>query len=276
MDSGYWKGVRENGLDLDSWRDYVRFSPHLHSIVFGDPSEHEGDDFFISVKKEGGEFVEMDTKRVVGYLFYILTHVGVASDFHSKATRSFGCLFDLDPKEILEEDKYVKLAHKVAEMIDMRYDEDSDSIERKVESGNDSSHVDEYDWINVWELEDYLTSDDWLIELSDDELDFFEVLNSYLRVNGVPPPADSYMNIKLDQAWLSRMLVTREVWLGSEPDSVAVFVESIPKTVESMSKPQNIQTDSEVDDLIGSSEDLEDLDEINDLVGDLENELVKC
>jgi len=193
MDAGYWKGVRENALNLDSWRSYVRFSPHLHAIVFGDPQEHEGDDFIIRFKDDDyGNAVELDLDDVIGLLFYLITHVGVGSEFQTRVTRSFGELYNIDPEELLGEEEFDELAREIAEKVGMLWDSEEGELAYEDDSERD------YNWVSVWKLKEYLNGEDykeWREGVSDDYLAFLDILWSKCWVLRKPPPLVDMMSI---------------------------------------------------------------------------------
>lgn len=214
-DSGYWKGIRQDALDLGSWRDYVSFEPHLHAIVFADnPTKNESEGFFLSFRDdEDGNPIPMSLERVIGYVFYLITHVGVCNQFKTQPTQSFGVLNGFDPKEALGKEEYDKLAGRIAEKIGTKYickdcgnawagkelgecpECGSSDIKKKQILGWDSedeeftniSADNDYDWFPVWDLKERLYGkkyEEWREGISEEKLDFLEELQKFVGVNG--------------------------------------------------------------------------------------------
>jgi Zn finger protein HypA/HybF involved in hydrogenase expression len=81
---GSWEGIHKNVLNLSSWKDYVRFSPHYHFVGYF-RMEEKSNIFCratawtytnISMKKRKGEEDEAATRRIISYL---LTHHSVVT-----------------------------------------------------------------------------------------------------------------------------------------------------------------------------------------------------
>jgi len=191
MDAGYWKGVRENALNLDSWRSYVRFSPHLHAIVFADPEEHRGDDFVIRFKDDDyGNPVKLELDDVIGLLFYLVTHVGVGSEFQTKVTRIFGDVYSFDPKKELSEEEFDELAQEIAEKVDMVWDSEEEELTYEDDSEKD------YNWVSVWKLGEYLNGvdyEEWREGVSEAYKEFLDILWSRTWVLRNPPPLEDML-----------------------------------------------------------------------------------
>lgn len=140
---GYWKLIRENCLDLESWYDYVYLAPHLHCIAFSEWVD-ECTDTDIVIKN----YSTLDTTSdLVGHLRYLLTHAGILTDDEkSKPTMPFGCMhkfnmnFELSPEEIIQ------IKTDVAEAMGLRYDSHKDKIEVIPEDDQE----DNFDWIPLF------------------------------------------------------------------------------------------------------------------------------
>ena len=73
VESHFWAAAKKDKLNLGSWREYVKFGYHEHSIGFpGYFEQHEDSEFFI--KKYT---VLEDLESVVRHLIYLLGHSGV-------------------------------------------------------------------------------------------------------------------------------------------------------------------------------------------------------
>jgi len=188
LDAGYWKGIRNNALDLSSWSDYVKFSPHLHTLVLGSPEKHDCSDFVIRFKSSSGSPNPLSVDEVIGYLFYIITHVGVCREFKSRPTRSFGVLYNIEPSDFLTDSEYNSLASRLADKIGMVWNSGDNELNYK---SNESS---EYDWVPVWKLDDYLTLneyEDWRDSISDRYKEFLDIVWSRTWVLRHPPPLEN-------------------------------------------------------------------------------------
>jgi len=70
LKNNYWKAVRDDALGLGSWKEYVQFGPHQHSIGF--PSflkEHKSTDFLI---KKYATLKNLES--VVRHVLYLIGH----------------------------------------------------------------------------------------------------------------------------------------------------------------------------------------------------------
>lgn len=189
-DAGYWKGVREDALNWGYWRKYVKFSPHLHTVVFGEPEKHKGGDYIIRFKDSSGKPEPMSLDRLIGYLFYIVTHVGVCGEFQTRVTRSFGDIYNLDPKEVLNEDEFNELARVIAEKIGMVWDAENGELTYGDDSNSD------YDWVSVWRLKEYLNGEnykEWREGISEAYKEFLDILWSRCWVLRNPPPLEDML-----------------------------------------------------------------------------------
>lgn len=188
MDAGYWKGIREDGLNYGSWRDYVKFGPHLHIIGFGEPERHEGEDYFIRFKNLEPE--EKSLEELIGFLFYVISHVGVCSEFQTRVTRSFGVLYNLNPEELLSEEEYNELASRIAEKIGMLWDKETGEL------GYDTDSKKEYEWVSIWKLKEYLNGEnykEWRESVSGHYKEFLDILWSRTWVLRNPPPLEDML-----------------------------------------------------------------------------------
>lgn len=187
MDAGYWKGVRKDALNWGYWKNYLNFGPHLHAVVFGDPERHENKDYIIRFRDSNGKPETMTMERVIGYCFYLITHVGVCSEFQTRATRSFGDLYNLNPKELLSESEYNKLAGEIAEKIGMAWDKEN----KELNYGDDKESS--YEWVSIWKLKEYLNGQnykEWREGISKEYKEFLDILWSKTWVLREPPPLE--------------------------------------------------------------------------------------
>lgn len=189
-DAGYWKGIRKDALELGSWKKYINLSPHLHNLVIGEPKSHSGEDFFISYQGSGGSPNEKSLDEVIGYLYYIITHIGVASDEFSKnylkATRSFGEIYNFNPKNVLSEDVFNSLATKIAKKVGMVWDSSNNSLDYPIDDNLDSN----YSWFSIWEFTNDKFYKEFIEDLDEDLRDFYGYLREYIIHLYEPPPFD--------------------------------------------------------------------------------------
>lgn len=78
----FWALVRENVLKLPSWRDYVYFSPHFHTISFGWIEKSD-----VVYAETGWVYYNIGSLKkdedISRCLFYMLSHAGVLPGKHS-------------------------------------------------------------------------------------------------------------------------------------------------------------------------------------------------
>ena len=150
-DSGYWKdGVREDVLDLGSWYKYVKMGPHAHFIGFGKPEGHEGKDLIISLKDNRYNRPERkNLKEVIGYTFYILTHVGTLNveGKHNNPTRRFGCCYKKPDMEAIDSEWLRNKKHEIAEAIGMTW-----TPEDGLETPTDKEEEEDIEWVPIHDL----------------------------------------------------------------------------------------------------------------------------
>ena len=219
MDAGLWMGVREDGLGLGDWHDYVNLSPHAHGIVFGsDIKEHSCKDYVIRFKDKDGVPLEQDMVSVVGYLVYLLSHAGVTNYKVSNAIRSWGEIRDFVPEDVLPSEIYMELAHGFAEALGMVWD----SVDGLGYPDDDNEDV-VRDWVSIHSVYDYLGNEDWVSSLSMSQLEYWKDVASYMGNNkGKPPPI--VFNVMKRVRCRGLMLV--EV---SPPKDVVVVCDVVPK-----------------------------------------------
>ncbi len=135
--NGYWKGVRENALNLpfpDAY--YYYLSPHDHCIVF--PSyleQHQDNQFFL--KKIGELETVADTVKT---LFYLYSHVGVLKGTEEKDNHPvvpFGGMHGFVPENFLTEWELLHIKKDVAEAMGMRFFNDELQPMKEKESNKD-------------------------------------------------------------------------------------------------------------------------------------------
>jgi len=159
---------------------------------------------------------------VVGYLMYLITHTGILTiqtqynrylrdrqtgkfildeigekivkrkNFQRKQThtiRAWGCLYRIDPKELLGEAEYHDLAHELANAVGMAWDEEAEDIyyPGKNESKNQRKEI---EIIPIWKIFDYLAQEEWINKLSQSQLNFWNEVAAFLRANGITPDPD--------------------------------------------------------------------------------------
>ena len=175
LDAGYWKGVREDALNLGDWREYVRLGPHIHNIVFpvNNPvsineikssfgthdvevpdlirfdnfeeyGEHKAKDFLIRFDDMDFKPIELGLKRLIAYFKYLFSHIGVrnfednnAFEEYFKPVRSFGSLYGFRPEEELDDEKLIEIKERVAEHIFLGKNDDDEVLTCEYDSEND-------------------------------------------------------------------------------------------------------------------------------------------
>jgi len=152
---GFFKGVRDDVLNLGDWSEYVYWSPHDHLIVF--PSylkEHTSTDFVV-----GKIRMLANLKQLLATVRYLLTHDGKIDrkGDASKPTTFFGRFSGNKPwkaADHLAPDDLVALKHEVAKLMGMIYEPDTDSIHFPKEEEEE-----EWDWMGVHTIISYMR--DW-------------------------------------------------------------------------------------------------------------------
>ncbi|MBA7494534.1 hypothetical protein ES702_05110 [subsurface metagenome] len=171
---GYWRGVRENALELDHWKDYVVAGPHDHNICF--PywlASHDSPD--IVVKKIGNL---KTVRHIVGLLRYLLSHAGKLPD-SSMPTKRFGIFSGPNrwtPENNLTEDELLAVKKDVAECLNMVYNEQSDDIEYPLEDAPGEEII----FLPIYELPGIIHTE-WVNDLSTAELEFWKILAKKVR-----------------------------------------------------------------------------------------------
>jgi hypothetical protein len=119
--NGYWKGVRENALNLPRFEEYYSLAVHDHNIVF--PSflaEHKDKNFL--VKKIG---VLDNIEDTIKLLYYLISHAGVLKESESVDNHPivfFGDLHRFVPEKFLSEKEILDLKNKIAEKLHCEID----------------------------------------------------------------------------------------------------------------------------------------------------------
>lgn len=145
---GYWKGVRNNVLELPSWYYYLKLAPHLHVIGFSDWID-ECTDKDIVIKN----YSTLDTVNdVVGHIRYLLTHAGILADEDtSKPTMPFGAMHRFKMQDHLEPLEILQIKQEVAEAMGVSYNQAKDKIEVKREEEKE----DPYRWFPLYSFKIY-------------------------------------------------------------------------------------------------------------------------
>lgn len=210
-DVGMWKIIRKRVQDGDNLYDYVDLGPHVHGIVFGEPSEHRSPDYLIRFNDKGndGRPKELNLRDIVGYLFYLLTHTGVLNHMagykkhHSVGDedsikvrkrvthpiRSFGSLFRVKAEELLSVDVYNELARRVAKMVGMVWGFDGEL--RYPASCKEFDLSDEgVDWVPIHQLYGLINDIDQFNRLSGTQQRFWLDVWEFMMDHGRPPDPD--------------------------------------------------------------------------------------
>lgn len=144
---GFWRGIRENALNLSSWRDYVYLGAHLHIIGF--PSwvkENTTKDIVIKKIRSLN-----DVRDVVGTLRYQLSHCGILTDGENEPASEFGCLHGFKPEKYLTYEEILSIKQQVAEAMGVKYNIEKD----RIEVIKDDEKDDKYTWIPLHEFAVY-------------------------------------------------------------------------------------------------------------------------
>lgn len=144
---GFWKMIRENVLNFNSWYSYVCLAPHIHALVF--PSwmkENTTKDIVI------GKYDTFETVvNTVSHIRYLLSHCGILTDGENEPASPFGVLHGWRPEEHLTATEIISIKHQVAEAMGLNYNEKKDDIEPV----NVDEEDDKYDWIPIHSFADY-------------------------------------------------------------------------------------------------------------------------
>lgn len=122
--NGFWKGVRNNALNLKTFDEYYYLAPHDHNIVF--PSfldEHVDNKFFVKKIKELSTMED-----TIKALFYLVSHVGVYKDNECKDNHPlafFGKLHRFKPEKYLSDEEIKTLKSEISSI--MNYDPDNET-----------------------------------------------------------------------------------------------------------------------------------------------------
>lgn len=137
---GFWKGVRDNALEYDNYRDYLNLSPHLHCIVFPGWLQDNYDSDIIASKYGYAE----TTDDLVAHLKYLLSHTATSNDFDMDACMCFGQLFNFKPERIFKPKVICQVKQRVASVMGLGYDIDEDKL-----LFADDDKDDKYNWIPI-------------------------------------------------------------------------------------------------------------------------------
>lgn len=133
--NGFWKGVRENALNLAKYEEYYYLAPHDHNIVF--PSflkEHSDNKFFL---KKIASLATLED--VIKALFYLISHTGVFKDTEDKDNHPIACFGELHrfkPENFLSNDEITELKTRISET--MNYWPDGNGPDDEKESNRDN------------------------------------------------------------------------------------------------------------------------------------------
>lgn len=184
---GLWRLVREDALGLGSVHEYVKLGPHVHFIGFGDPKLHSSKSSVLRFEFWKDKYLLKDTKAVVSYVRYILSHVGLckdaqAGDVASRPTRRFGCMVRLPDDFVLPPVEWIHdKCREIAGMLSMCWDPFR-GLRFNTSVPLDDSVV----WIPLYALREHMEGR-W-DRFDDDVVLFVRMLIDYVYKFGLPPP----------------------------------------------------------------------------------------
>jgi hypothetical protein len=201
-DVGMWDEIRRRVQDGENLFKFVKLGPHVHGIVFGRPKAHECDDYVIRFNDDDLHVPkELELEDVIGLLMYLISHTGVLNHLRAykrhrgrglvvrkqmtHTVRAFGSLFRLDPRELLGDDEFNRLASEIATKLGMVWQNGELGYPASCKELATSDKT--IEWIPIRRLHDYLSDEAWLTALSWSQSRFWFDVLEFMVKKGRPP-----------------------------------------------------------------------------------------